>query len=141
MPKQLSLPPGEMLLLTIDRVVDDVKCSNCLGTGIQRRDVIDFNGYHRRHKGETCYACKGMRKRRVRVRGWCKPEWYAEIIEAKPPSKYTHLPQVTAKIGSLSVVWVWGDDLITGKAIDAIISAHFAKTLPDGVAHIEEADE
>ena len=137
----MNLPPGEGLYLWIDRVVDDVECSNCLGTKIQRRDVILFNGYHLRHKGETCHACHGTGKRRVRVTGWCKPEWYAEIIEAKPPSKYTHLPQITAKIGSMSVVWVWGDDLITGKAIDAIIAAHFAGTLPDGVAHIEEVDE
>ncbi len=59
----MNLPNGEMLLLTIDRVVDDVECSRCKGAGKRKEYVLcDQCELH-------CSACHGTGRRKARVRG------------------------------------------------------------------------
>ena len=141
----MNLPPGEMHLLTIDRVVER-ECDNygCDGGYIEGTDG----------RRTECRACSCTGKRRVRVTGWCLYRISVLLKNTKPKSVEVlittnclggiHLDPVG---GTRHVSWVEKfrerNDLrnLVNCFLGKVIAAHFAKTLPDGVAHIEEVDE
>ena len=138
----MNLPPGEMNLLTIGRVVDDVKCSNCEGAGKQLRDVSISDGYQLRIKGQPCGCCHGTGKRRVRVTGWCLYRISVLLKNTKPKSVEVlittnclggiHLDPVG---GTRHVSWVEKfrerNDLrnLVNCFLGKVIAAHFALSL------------
>ena len=137
---QLNLPPGEGLYLWIDRVVEG-KCDwEGLFGGCQ---ASCFDGEVDVH-GEgimdaDCPKCHGTGKRRVRVQGWCEVG-IDELPEIDSASEYS----LDAYGSSISSGWYSLSDLddkAQDDLIKQLIAAHFAGTLPDGVAHIEEVDE
>ena len=128
--KAMPLPDGEMLLLTIDRVVErDGPCTY---------EIYEHGGANRckegalrypdgRSTGLKCPKCHGTGKRRVRVTGWCEVRVTQDIHEVE---------RVCLPDGVEAEFYF----LYRADFIKAIIAAHIAGTLPDGVAHIEEAD-
>lgn len=117
----MEMPNGEGLYLTIDRVVER-ECDDCDEKGYYScPEVCPYPSCW--HPEYTCRSdCdEGMLK--VWVRG------HVEVIY---------------KGGSLITPrWMNGRPIFYGSANDirkAVIAAHFAKTLPDGVAHITEED-
>ena len=137
MPKQLSLPPGEMHLLTIDRVVErDCDCSLPL-------DAYHGKFYYPSSDGKrlclgNCPICHGTGKRKVRLRGWCEVG-IDELFEIDSASEYSldvYGTSISSGWFSLSELETKARDEVTKK----LIAAHFDGTLPQGVAHIEEVD-
>ena len=144
----MNLPPGEMNLLTIDRVVER-DCPEC-HEGMYESITAD-GGIGPLHR---CERCHGTGKRRVRVRGWCLYRISVLLKNTKPKSVEVlittnclggiHLDPVG---GTRHVSWVEKfrerNDLrnLVNCFLGKVIAAHFAKTLPDGVAQLEEVDE
>ena len=129
----MNLPPGEMLLLTIDRVVDDVKCNHegpmLMGAWCKcvKGMMISSPGFQM----GNCPKCKGTGKRRVRVRGWMKLD-YEHDFDFEDFS-------LDLLRSDCNRSFYYGGPL--DEAQDAIIAAWRDGTLPDGVAHITEEDE
>ena len=119
----MNLPPGEMLLLTIDRDVDR-DCDEC-GDDIVLVMARCVGGQ------VACPSCHGTGKRRVRVRGWMKLD-YEHDFDFEDFS-------LDLLRSDCNRSFYYGGPL--DEAQDAIIAAHFAGTLPDGVAEIREVGE
>ena len=135
MPKQLSLPPGEMHLLTIDRVVEDVECDYegpwTRNTWVTCRKGKLDNGPEFVGK---CKRCNGTGKRKVRLRGHV--EIKVNYIGA--------VPGIQTADGHYNIGNEIGSDyeILCEAMRERIIAAYLAKTLPKGVAHItEEVDD
>ena len=125
----MNLPPGEMHLLTIDRVVDDVKCNHegpmLMGAWCKcvKGMMISSPGFQM----GNCPKCKGTGKRRIRVRGWCEVERGADTIGVWDVKPYAIICSKT--------------DYKLDDFRSAIIAAWRDGTLPDGVADIREVGE
>ena len=124
--KPLTLPPGEMLLLTIDRVVER-ECDDCDANGTP--STCPFTSYwHPEHSRGEC----GTGKRRVRVRGWCE---VAIMPDASIKCVIRERDEQRISAIRLDVLLTDPDP---SELCGRIIAAHIDGTLPDGVAHITE---
>ena len=121
----MQLPPGEMLLLTIDRDVERM-CGDCEGHGRIRWREQD--GTEEGYEGDCeCPACHRTGKRTVHVRGWCEIEYEHDAYGG-------------------DYFRVQGTEICESCERDeylrhVIIAAWRDGTLPEGVAEIREVDE
>ena len=144
MPKQVNLPPGEMHLLTIDRVVER-DCSEtepdywyCEECGWVHPQQITNDEIHDRCQNPVhccypeCHVCHGTGKRPVRLRGHV--EIKVNYIGA--------VPGIQTADGHYNIGNEIGSDyeILCEAMRSSIIAAWLDGTLPQGVAVIEEVD-
>ena len=120
----INLPPGERLLLTVDRVLPEEQCERCKGVGSLLDDVPPYYGATAM---VDCWACHSTGRVSRRLRGW---------VRVLYSGKYCENP----KLPFYAVEGFGGVHLLSNLA-DRVVAAWKDGTLPDEIAaNLEEVD-
>ena len=141
--KQIALPDGEKLILTIDREVER-ECDDCDANGYYSDpSTCPYPSYW--HPEYTCRSECDEGKRKVRVRGHVEVDTFIRT-DAETDEVVGHGITVWPEIPEYSVyhdatVTATCDEEAAANVLrDIIIAAWRDDTLPDGVAHIVEQE-